>query len=187
MIKNSFEGIINKSGFLLCIGWSPSQLIMGGRQYHPGHKQTTIHFAHINLWNKLSLRLQTATLLTVFSIWGCVNSLVCSTCIIFFHIISWKGPEKSVNSVWILTVSRAANGFQWMALWKKHFMFLRSFFNWIFKSILTKQLWVTYSLKISARLCWKKKNQTNKTKKPDKQKQKAQFDYYWTHSISFLK
>lgn len=28
-----------------------------------------------------------------------VNLLVCSTCIIFFHMMSWKGPEKSVNSV----------------------------------------------------------------------------------------
>lgn len=44
---------------------------------------------------------------------------MCRTCIIFFHIISWKGPEKSVNSVGQLTDSKDGKGLQWMTLWKK--------------------------------------------------------------------
>lgn len=48
-----------------------------------------------------------------------LDLLVCSTCIIFFHIISWKGPEKSVNSVGQLTDSKDGKGLQWMTLWKK--------------------------------------------------------------------
>ncbi|TNN63525.1 hypothetical protein EYF80_026267 [Liparis tanakae] len=43
---------------------------------------------------------------------GDLNSLVCNTCIIFFHMMSWKGAEKSVNSAGQFTVSRAGNGLQ---------------------------------------------------------------------------
>ena len=35
-------------------------------------------------------------------------------------MISWKGPEKCVNSVGQLTVSRDVKGLQWMYLWKEN-------------------------------------------------------------------
>lgn len=34
-------------------------------------------------------------------------------------MMSWKGPEKSVNSVWQLTVSKDWKGLQWRALEEK--------------------------------------------------------------------
>lgn len=59
-----------------------------------------------------------------------VNLLVCSTCIIFFHMMSWKGPEKSVNSVGQWTGSRDVKGLQRMALkeeWKTNEKFQLQF------------------------------------------------------------